>query len=62
MEAVITKFDYVGVDSVDSITLIIDHVLPPHVGWEGPTVAAPQHSGPDVVALGVPGRRTAHQL
>ena len=62
METVIAKLEDVRVDSVDALTLIVDHVLPPHIGWEWPAVAAPQHSGLDVVALIVPGRGTARQL
>ena len=62
METVRADFDDVGVDRVDAVTLVVDYVLPPHVGREGPAVAAPEHSGPDVVALVVPGRGTAGQL
>ena len=62
MEPVIAKFDNVRVDSVDSVPLVVDHVLPPHVGGEGAAVGAPEGSRLDVVALWVPGWGAATQL
>ena len=63
VEAILLDLDDVRVDGVDqaAVVSIVDHVLPPDVGGEGPDHVAPEAPWLDVVTLTVPGGAGAHQ-
>ena len=61
VEAIGLGLDNVGVDGVDEVALVIDHVLPPDIGGVRPRVASPEVTRLYVVTLPVPGGVGSYQ-